>query len=160
GHVIHPGLTRRPGCRIYGRRSVSAPPQWGHELRSATRSASQKRRQRRHMMRTIAVLLGSAAIPSTPRRASSALQRGDVHGLRSLVAALGVVGDLRALRERLEAVGVDAGVVDEEVLATVVRRDEAEALVVVEPLHGSGRHVISSMAHVLCERGGSFWQRL
>src|SRR4029079_1676363 len=101
-------------------------------------------------MRTIAVLLGSAAIPSTPRRASSALQRGDVHGLRSLVAALGVVGDLRAVRERLEAVGVDAGVVDEEVLATVIRRDEAEGLVVVEPLNGSGCHVISSTA--LCLR--------
>jgi len=29
--------------------SVSAPPQWGHELRSATRTTSQKRRHRRHM---------------------------------------------------------------------------------------------------------------
>src|ERR671930_2299603 len=79
---------------------------------------------------------------SSPRRMSPGLERGDVDGLRPLVAGLRVVGDLRALGQRLEAVGVDAGVVDEEVLATVVRRDEAEALVVVEPLHGSGRHVI------------------
>src|SRR3954447_26061770 len=71
---------------------------------------------------------------------AASLQRGDVDGLRALVAGLGVVGDLRVLGQRLEAVGVDAGVVDEEVLATVVRRDEAEALVVVEPLDGSGSH--------------------
>src|SRR3954471_4931201 len=68
------------------------------------------------------------------------LERGDVDGLGALVAGVGVVGHLRALRQRLEAVRVDAGVVDEEVLAPLVRRDEAEALVVVEPLHGSGSH--------------------
>src|SRR3954453_8012555 len=70
----------------------------------------------------------------------AALERGDVDGLGALVAGLGVEGDLRALSQRLEAVGVDAGVMDEEVLATLVRGHEAEALVVVEPLHGSGSH--------------------
>src|SRR4051794_11681962 len=95
-----------------------------------------------------------------PRRLLAAarvwrLQRRDVGGLRPLVAGLGVIGDLRALGERLEAAGVDGAVVDEEVLATVVGRDEAEALVVVEPLHGSGRHEKSSTAYVHCERGGS-----
>src|SRR4051794_32655427 len=68
------------------------------------------------------------------------LERGDVDGLGALVAGLGVEGHLRALSQRLEAVGVDAGVVDEEVLAALVRGDEAEALVVVEPLHGSCSH--------------------
>src|SRR3954470_2864291 len=68
------------------------------------------------------------------------LERGDVDGLGALVAGLGVEGHLRALSQRLEAVGVDAGVVDEEVLAALVRGHEAEALVVVEPLHGSGSH--------------------
>src|SRR3954449_1301031 len=72
----------------------------------------------------------------------SALQGGDVDGLRPLVTGLGVVGDLRALGERLEAVRVDPRVVDEEVLAALVRGDEAEALVVVEPLDGSGCHVL------------------
>src|SRR4051812_30951921 len=72
--------------------------------------------------------------------APSALERGDVDGLRALVAGLGVVGHLGTLGEGLEAAGVDAGVMDEQVLAVVVRRDEAEALVVVEPLDGSGRH--------------------
>src|SRR4051794_27854645 len=76
----------------------------------------------------------------TAYRWTTPLQRGDVDGLRALVAGLGVEGNLRALSQRLEAVGVDAGVVDEEVLAALVRGDEAEALVVVEPLHGSGSH--------------------
>src|SRR3954469_13985705 len=75
------------------------------------------------------------------------LERGDVDGLGALVAGLGVEGHLRALSHRLEAVGVDAGVVDEEVLAALVRGDEAEALVVVEPLHGSGSH---DFLHGLC----------
>src|SRR5690242_14594392 len=97
-----------------------------------------------------------AGAQASPRRGArrAGLQGGDVDGLRPLASRLGVVGDLRALGERLEAVGVDAGVVDEEVLATLVRRDEAEALVVVEPLHGSGRHENSSTARVLRERRG------
>src|SRR3954451_19723071 len=69
------------------------------------------------------------------------LERRDVDGLGALVPGLGVEADARALGERLEALGVDAGVVDEQVLAGIVRRDEAEALVVVEPLDGSGGHV-------------------
>src|SRR3954447_22361486 len=109
------------------------------------------------MTRTI----GSSFLPGTPRRCgsprargvASRLERGDVDGLRPLVAGLGVVGDLRALGERLEAARVDAGVVDEQVLATLVRRDEAEALVVVEPLNGSGCHVIPPRLWS-CERGG------
>src|SRR3954470_23334980 len=70
------------------------------------------------------------------------LERGDVDGLRALVARLGVEAHAGALGQRLEARGVDASVVDEEVLARVVRRDEAEALVVVEPLDGSGGHSV------------------
>ena len=45
--------------------------------------------------------------------------------------------------------GDDAGVVDEEVAGPLVGRDEPEALVVAEPLHGAGRHVFTSTASVL-----------
>jgi hypothetical protein len=38
------------------------------------------------------------------------------------------------------AVAGDARVMDEQVLAGLVARDEAEPLVVAEPLHGSGWH--------------------
>ena len=45
--------------------------------------------------------------------------------------------DGRTLGEGLEALGLDGAVMDEAVLAAVLRRDEAEALLIVEPLHGS-----------------------
>src|SRR3954452_12039926 len=74
--------------------------------------------------------------------AADSLDLGDVDRGRALGALLRLVRHLRALCEGLEALGVDARVVDEEVLASVVRRDEAEALVIAEPLDGSGCHVV------------------
>ncbi|TQE03189.1 hypothetical protein C1H46_011192 [Malus baccata] len=47
-----------------------------------------------------------------------------------------------ALRDGAEIVGFDRGLVDEEVLASVVRGDEALALDVVEPPHLPGRSLI------------------
>src|SRR5713226_5955876 len=72
------------------------------------------------------------------------LKRLDVDGLGPLVAGLGIKGDLGALSQRLETFSADAAVVDEEVFSAVVRGDKAEALVVVEPLHGSGWHGFTS----------------
>src|ERR1041385_3046175 len=70
------------------------------------------------------------------RRGSDLL---DVRGLE----ALRTVDDLElhrvALTERAEAVRLDGGVVDEDILATVLR-DEPEALRVVEPLDRALRH--------------------
>src|SRR6185369_1230988 len=51
--------------------------------------------------------------------------------------------DLLAFAQRLEARGVDPRMVDEDILLSIITRDEAEALLVVEPLHGSlGTHVL------------------
>src|SRR5581483_685192 len=69
------------------------------------------------------------------------LQLADVDRLRPLVAGLLVIGDLRVLLQRLEAVALDAGVVDEQVAVALIGRDEAEPLLVVEPLHGTGCHL-------------------
>src|SRR6187551_1020814 len=64
------------------------------------------------------------------RRRTDRLDRLNVLRLRALLALLGVVGDLGALVERAVAVSLDRAVVDEEVLGVVVRRDEAETLLV------------------------------
>src|SRR5579884_3412525 len=53
---------------------------------------------------------------------------------------------LRALRERLEAIACDRGMVDEHVLPTISRGDEPIPLRIVEPLHGSGCHTNTSSA--------------
>src|SRR3954462_8174906 len=64
----------------------------------------------------------------------------DVRGLRSLGALGDLVLHLLTFREAAESLHLDGGVVDEHVLAAAIRRDEAVALRVVEPLHGTCRH--------------------
>src|SRR5262249_11061564 len=64
----------------------------------------------------------------------------DVSCLRALRALLDLVFDLRALGQAFEALAADRAEVHEDVIAAVGLRDEAVALRVVEPLHGSGCH--------------------
>src|SRR4051794_2608335 len=71
------------------------------------------------------------------------LREVHVRGVRTLGALLRVVGDLRTLGEGTEAVPLDRREMHEEVLAPVLRRDEAEALLVAEPLDGSDGHAVS-----------------
>src|SRR4051812_24082017 len=89
------------------------------------------------------------------RRRGVRLDRLNVRRVGPLGPILGVVADLRALRERLEAVPGDAAVVHEQVLALVVGRDEAEALVVAEPLHGSSSHLSLPGDRVRRNAGGA-----
>src|SRR6516162_5276522 len=82
--------------------------------------------------------------------------RRDVHGLRSLVPLLGVVGDLGALLQRAVSLAVDAGVVHEQILVAVVGRDEPESLVVAEPLDGASWHVATPPRCVCCDAEDAF----
>src|SRR4051812_43362862 len=90
-----------------------------------------------------------SSLPTVRRQASApggALDRPDVHRLRALVPGLLLVLHLGVLWKGLEALAVDARVVHEEVTLTLVGGDEPEALLVVEPLDGPGRHI----AHPPC----------
>src|SRR5215470_5889198 len=69
---------------------------------------------------------------------------------RALRALLGLVLDLRALFEGAIAIALDRAEVDEHVVRAVVGCDEPVALVVAEPLDGSGRHLASYF--LCCER--------
>src|SRR3954465_7904328 len=84
------------------------------------------------------------------RVALRALQARDVDRLGALVALLLVVGDTRSLRQRAVAVRVDAAVMDEQVAVALVRRDEAEPLVVAEPFDGPGGNLSQSPDVPLC----------
>src|SRR3954452_22381197 len=95
--------------------------------------------------------------PRPQRRSGLFMMRsGDANVLR--LRALGALGevelDLLVLLERLVAAGLDGGEVDEHVLAAAVLRDEAEALLGVEPLDGSLSHDLfpCSMPGALCAR--------
>src|SRR6478736_2034981 len=66
----------------------------------------------------------------------------DVLSLQALGAAGGLEFDLLVLLERAVAARCDRAEVREDVGRAVVRSDEAEALVGVEPLDGSGSHIL------------------
>src|SRR5690606_41290948 len=70
--------------------------------------------------------------------AAGSVDADDVLSLRALRLLDDVELDPVALGEGPEAGALDRRVVDEAVLRSVLRGDEAEALLVVEPLHGSG----------------------
>jgi hypothetical protein len=69
-----------------------------------------------------------------------ALQRCDVRGLEPLRAAFRFVADFLALSKRLEASAAHLGEVCEQVIPSLVRRNEAKALAIVEPFNGTGFH--------------------
>src|SRR5262249_8520986 len=66
----------------------------------------------------------------------------DVRRLRALLALTGLVLDLRVLGQSLEPIARDVREMHEEILAAVLRRDESVPLRIVEPLHGSGCHLV------------------
>src|SRR5262245_61866465 len=87
-----------------------------------------------------------------PARARG-LQRLDVRRRRSLLPLRHVERDFLALFQRFEPRSLDRAVMREQVLSAVIRRDEPEALGVVEPLHGTCRHVIPSPEIATIARG-------
>ncbi len=68
------------------------------------------------------------------------LLRYDVRGLRALLTLLQIELDALALSQGLEAATLNGAEVDEHVLSAIVLGDEAEALGLVEPLHGACSH--------------------
>src|SRR5690606_32464496 len=61
--------------------------------------------------------------------------------------ALEFEADLLAFVQRAQAGALDGRNVHEHVLAAVIRLDEAEAFLAVEPLHGAGLHELSLSGH-------------
>src|SRR5437879_5194590 len=79
---------------------------------------------------------------SPPPRPEPRLQRLDVCRGRALLPLRDVERDLLALFQGFEARALDRAVMGEQILPAVIRRDESEALGVVEPLHCACRHVV------------------
>src|SRR5688572_12193853 len=130
--------SRRRGGTPRAPRVRRAPRPFRTCPRDCPRDTSRKKGRQRKNPR-------GGALASAPPRGSgsfaSRLDGDDVEGLGALLALAGLELDLGALGEGLEALTADAAVVDEKVLASVLRRDEAVALRVVEPLHGSCCHI-------------------
>src|ERR1700710_1734381 len=71
-------------------------------------------------------------------RARRVLQHANVRGLQALLALLDFKFDALVFQQGLEAGALDVAEVGEQVSAARVLSDEAEALALVEPLHGAG----------------------
>src|ERR1700733_2510227 len=84
--------------------------------------------------------LGDRAAASPIRRQS--LQRANLLRLRALGAAHGGVLHPLVVIEAAVPVGLDRGVVNEDVRRAIVGGDETKALVRVEPLHCSLSHYV------------------
>src|SRR5437764_9554365 len=80
------------------------------------------------------------------------LQLADVYRLRAFRAGLFLVRHLRALRQGAIALTGDAREMDEQITPSIVRRDEAEALVVAEPLDGTRCHLLPFECHFRTHR--------
>src|SRR6476620_1161654 len=73
---------------------------------------------------------------------------GDSHRLGALGSLLDLELDALVRLEGAEAAALDLGKVHEDILRAVIRGDEAEALVAVEPLHSSLCHLLTSLISV------------
>src|SRR3984957_1032670 len=79
-------------------------------------------------------------VPVFGYRTRQTLQRLDVSRLQTLGALLRFEAHLLVFSQRLEAVAADFREVSEQVVAALVRSNEAKAFAVVEPLNGTGIH--------------------
>jgi hypothetical protein len=78
--------------------------------------------------------------------AIAALRRNEIirRRLAGLTTGQDLVGQLLAFVELVHARAFDRADMNEHILASVIRLDEAEAFGAVEPLHGADRHRFSS----------------
>src|SRR5690606_12263965 len=111
-----------------------------HAVRAARveRAGTERRRPRHRVPGPSVCGPGSALLKS---------ERADVLRLGALGALRDVELDLLVLVERAVPARGDGRVVGEDVRATVVGGDEAEALVSVEPLHGTCSHCVLLPEH-------------
>src|SRR4051812_22923658 len=95
---------------------------------------------------SLLVVMSSSKIRTARARRQRAVQTSALRDLRhvrrlgALCTLARLVLDLHAFGERLEAAACDLRMVDEEILATIFRGDEAIPLRVAEPLNGSCCH--------------------
>src|ERR1041385_79567 len=139
-----------PGAPTCGSRRGSVLASLDMKRGSAGADPQKVRPQRRREVPHAAGLRRPALTPRPPPVQRARLDRLNVDGLRTLVALLGVVGDLGALLQRAVALAVDPGVMNEQVLVAVVRGDETERLVVAEPLYGASWHVGNASTVCAC----------
>src|SRR5688572_18636380 len=92
--------------------------------------------------------------PAWPGPRISLADLDDVLCGRALLTLHDVELHALALGERLEALACDGRVMNEAVLLAVLRRNEAEALRIIEPLHGTGGTHVPTPLGLWCSESG------
>src|SRR4029079_19476499 len=92
----------------------------------------------RHLKKRAAPAMSRAALYYYSASSDLRAELGDVLGGGTLLALHDVELDTLAFSQRLEAVAIDGGVVNEAILLSVLGGDEAKALGVVKPLYFAG----------------------
>src|ERR1051325_2847231 len=150
----HVGL-RRKNCIEAMKSSLHTGCRVEHECKEGNQRADgyigQRRDNRGHQGHQIKARSSRASFVAwVAERSAANLDHPDVRGCRAFRAIHGVEADLLRFLERLVAVHLDVAVMGEELLAAVIRRDEPEALGVVEPFHGACRHNCYSNPELKC----------
>ena len=100
-------------------------------------------------MRTLVIdALRHGSIVQTNRR----LERLDVGGLKAFLALSHIKRDFLTVLQRLEALSPNFGKVGEQVVTTIIGRDEAEAFGVVEPFNCASCHCVDPFARMRCRK--------
>lgn len=74
----------------------------------------------------------------------SSLDRLHCRGLRTLRTLYYFETDFLALLQTTEALGIDRGIVNEHIFATVLGCNESKPFGIVEPFHSTGTHTTST----------------
>src|SRR5688572_23090052 len=102
-------------------------------MRAARRSSAAETKRAAHSGRHTARLRGASPLPRGRRR--STIDLSDVLCGGAFLTLHDVELHLVTLVQRLVAATLDGGVVHETILRATFGRDEAEALVIIEPLY-------------------------
>ena len=158
--AVRPAVPGRPGAPVPAAERVHAhgrgPGDAGVALAAGGRVLPVAARRGRAPLTERPGTVGVRARASPGQRCEGRLRPldgPDVLGLQPLRAAGHVELDLLTLGEGTEPVALNRGVVTEDVLTSAVLGDEAEALRIVEPLHGTGSH--ASRFAVLASAGSA-----
>src|SRR5487761_1357745 len=143
--------SRRAGRELLRSRALLVPGAAAAQPRVASRQAREKSRTGGGGPEGNAPHpLGNKALGRSvcPGRCAGWSDRADLLGLRALLALACGVLDSLVVREAAVAVRLNGRVVNEDIGRAVVRGDETEALVRVEPLHCALSHLLSPTATV------------
>src|SRR5262249_19106885 len=140
-----------PGAHLHVRESR----RFGTRSRNAHGGPIDRSNDRRRESEPSSARLRGAVLLPRGSEGSLATQLRHVLSRGALLALHDVEFNTLAFAERLESAALDRRVMDEAILLSILRRDKAKALRVVEPLNGASRTHCSTPSELICRVGSA-----